>query len=996
MQKKYSLQLIMSTLFIAIITVSGGTLIWQSFNKTSEIMLTSAHDLYQRINHELALDFKVDYGSLGIGIRQLRLLPLVKAESFRQRRTYLANFRALLQSGRSIASVGIAYKNGDYLALSVPNDFFHDNYSVPTGTAYVASYLKKAEDEPGFRKQSLYYIFYDKKLQELSRTSGEKTDFDPRLRSWYQQAKEVPGSTAPYLFYGSKKVGLSVMSKTSEPGVVVVLDVMLSQLSETIAKYKLTPGSEVVLINAKGRVFAYRDQDKIVASEQATTVAGEASHHMSQLQLAHLVGLDSGVLSFLSKTLQARQQHLDFDYDGRRWIGSLRLIAKPGNVDLYALMVSPVEELLADAVIIRWRLILITGLILILSIPVIWLTARKIAKPLSVLTEEAGAIAQFDFRESHPPPSIIREVDELSSTMSMMKSTINRFISLINALAGEKNLDNLIKNITRETLAVSHADAALVYLMDEEDNGLKAGFLCDRQGRDFAVGSLPDLTLAELAEISVSETSAAIADVQTCQFILNSNSHSKLRALLTLLRADELSLITLPLKNRTQESIGLLCLINREVNTSAATQKTQQQNNVAFAEALSGFAAVTLESRQLFNRQEALLHAFIKLIAGAIDAKSPYTSGHCQRVPEITFMLAQAACNSRSDLYADFNLDEDEWKELQVACWLHDCGKVTTPEYVVDKATKLETIYDRIHEVRMRFEVLKRDAEIEYWKKLAASPELAADSDKSQQAWQAFRQQCQQIDDDFAFVAGCNIGGEFMADEDLQRLHAIAGQTWWRTIDDSLGVSWEALDRKRNKDQDLPVQETVLADKAEHLIARHEVDKIPADNPWGFRVDTPENKYNRGELYNLSVRRGTLSEEERYMINAHMIQTIIMLNNLPYPKTLQNVPLIAGSHHETMDGKGYPKRLRMSEQPLTARMMVIADIFEALTASDRPYKKAKTLSESIRILSFMRDDKHIDADLFALFLTSGVYLDYGRKFLDPGQIDEVNIADYLP
>ncbi len=194
----------------------------------------------------------------------------------------------------------------------------------------------------------------------------------------------------------------------------------------------------------------------------------------------------------------------------------------------------------------------------------------------------------------------------------------------------------------------------------------------------------------------------------------------------------------------------------------------------------------------------------------------------------------------------------------------------------------------------------------------------------------------------------------------------------------------------------MPVQETVLADKAEHLIARHEVDKIPADNPWGFRVDTPENKYNRGELYNLSVRRGTLSEEERYMINAHMIQTIIMLNNLPYPKTLQNVPLIAGSHHETMDGKGYPKRLRMSEQPLTARMMVIADIFEALTASDRPYKKAKTLSESIRILSFMRDDKHIDADLFALFLTSGVYLDYGRKFLDPGQIDEVNIADYLP
>ena len=167
------------------------------------------------------------------------------------------------------------------------------------------------------------------------------------------------------------------------------------------------------------------------------------------------------------------------------------------------------------------------------------------------------------------------------------------------------------------------------------------------------------------------------------------------------------------------------------------------------------------------------------------------------------------------------------------------------------------------------------------------------------------------------------------------------------------------------------------------------------DIPWGFRVDTPGHKYNRGELYNLSIQRGTLSEEERYMINGHMIQTIKMLSNLPYPRYLRNVPLIAGSHHEKMDGTGYPRRLLMGEQPLTSRMMVIADIFEALTASDRPYKKAKTLSESIRILSFMRNDNHIDPDLFELFLTSGIYLEYANKFLATEQIDEVNVDDYL-
>ncbi|MEA1889677.1 MAG: HD domain-containing phosphohydrolase, partial [Pseudomonadota bacterium] len=389
-----------------------------------------------------------------------------------------------------------------------------------------------------------------------------------------------------------------------------------------------------------------------------------------------------------------------------------------------------------------------------------------------------------------------------------------------------------------------------------------------------------------------------------------------------------------------------------------------------------------------FNIQEALLHAFIKLIAGAIDAKSPYTGGHCQRVPEITMMLAKAACQSNDENFKNFNLDDKQWEELNIACWLHDCGKVTTPEYVVDKATKLETIYDRIHEVRMRFEVLKRDAEIECWQRIA-------EGGNKEELLDDLHRQYQQLDDDFSFVAECNIGGEFMGDKKIKRLQQIAETTWMRTLDDRLGLSWEELNRKNNQNVPLPAEENLLADKPEHIIARHEADKLPQDNPLGFNVDTPEYKYNRGELYNLSVQRGTLSEEERYMINSHMIQTIMMLNNLPYPKYLRNVPLLAGSHHETMDGKGYPKRLLMSKQPLTSRMMVIADVFEALTASDRPYKKSKTLSESLRILSFMRNDNHIDPDLFNLFLSSGVYLDYAKKFLSPEQIDEVNIAEYM-
>lgn len=217
-----------------------------------------------------------------------------------------------------------------------------------------------------------------------------------------------------------------------------------------------------------------------------------------------------------------------------------------------------------------------------------------------------------------------------------------------------------------------------------------------------------------------------------------------------------------------------------------------------------------------------------------------------------------------------------------------------------------------------------------------------------------------------------------------------------RTLDDRIGISWEERQRKaRTAAPALPVAERLLDDRPEHLIERPDAERMPDDNPWGFRLDVPEYQYNRGELYNLEVARGTLSQEERYKINEHVIQTIVMLNKLPYPKHLRQVPEIAGGHHETMDGKGYPKRLTRDETSLAARIMAIADIFEALTASDRPYKKPKTLSESVRILSVMRKDAHIDPDLFELFLRSGVWHKYAERFLDPAQIDRVDIDQYL-
>jgi HD-GYP domain-containing protein (c-di-GMP phosphodiesterase class II) len=414
---------------------------------------------------------------------------------------------------------------------------------------------------------------------------------------------------------------------------------------------------------------------------------------------------------------------------------------------------------------------------------------------------------------------------------------------------------------------------------------------------------------------------------------------------------------------------------------------------MAFVEAVSGTAAVAIETNRLIQEQKQLMLAIIELLAGAIDAKSPYTSGHCQRVPELVEMLAKAAEATKEGPFKDFKLSDEQWEELHIAGWLHDCGKVTSPEFVIDKATKLETITDRLHEVRMRFEVIKREAEVACWREIA---EARLDGDPRRKRLEVLRRLWQVLDEEFAFVAKSNVGGEFMAPEHVARLKEIAGRTWTRTLDDRIGLSNDEAERRaKTLPPSLPVLEPLLADRPEHILVRGERERIAADNPWGFKVDVPELLYNRGEIYNLTVARGTLTEEERFKINAHMIETIRMLSRLPLPRHLRNVAEIAGGHHEKMDGTGYPKRLKREELSVPARMMAVADIFEALTAADRPYKKAKSLSESISIMAKMRDNAHIDPEIFDLFLTSGVYRQYAERFMQPEQIDVVSVESHV-
>lgn len=395
------------------------------------------------------------------------------------------------------------------------------------------------------------------------------------------------------------------------------------------------------------------------------------------------------------------------------------------------------------------------------------------------------------------------------------------------------------------------------------------------------------------------------------------------------------SFLTVPMKDHEDQIIGVLQLINAlESNSSAPVAFSQADQSLA--ESLASQAAIALTKRRLILQQEALFESFINVINNAIDEKSPYTGGHCQRVPELTMMLAEATTAWTDGPLAGFQMSDKDRYELKIAGLLHDCGKITTPVHVVDKATKLQTIFDRIDLVETRYEVLKRDVEILALRQ-AMDCRVRDDQAGEQQAMDTCAANIAQLSAEFEFIRRCNIGGEAMSADDQARIRQLGQTRQWR---DRLGKTLPGL--------------------------------------------------SEDEMENLTIRAGTLTALERQEINHHIVATIKMLEALPWPRHLTNVPEYAGGHHERMDGKGYPRGLRGTDMSVQARMMAVADIFEALTASDRPYKQGMSLSRSLEILASFARNGHIDPLLFEVFVKSKVYRRYGEKFLKPGQLDDVD------
>ncbi len=522
---------------------------------------------------------------------------------------------------------------------------------------------------------------------------------------------------------------------------------------------------------------------------------------------------------------------------------------------------------------------------------------------------------------NEPQPHIRKYIETQSEKIRILTE-----ISV--ALSAEKNLGRFLEKVVEETRNVTNADGGTLYIMSDDKKELRfavvqTGTMDIRMG-----GTSGEITWEPVSLFNgggspnysnVSAYAALSGNVVNIPEVYDADGFNfeGTRVFDAKTGYRSKSMLVVPMRNHENDIIGVLQLLNARDPVTGEVVPFSEENQ-HMTESLASQAAVALTNNLLIQGLENLLESFIKSIAAAIDEKSSYTGGHIRRVADLTTAIVKKINGTSRGTYANTSFNEDEMRELQIAAWLHDVGKITTPEHVIDKATKLETVYDRIEVLKTRFEAIKREHEIGLIKEGASDPEDPAFNET--------------LKEEMDFLVKANYGREWMDDEMIERVKRIAERQW-------------TADGRR---------QPLLTDD---------------------------------EIRCLSVRSGTLTDEERGVVNNHAAITYKILSQLPFPKKLRHVPAYAAAHHEKINGSGYPLGLEGDQIPLQSRILALADIFEALTAKDRPYKKGKTLSEAIAIMEVMAKNNEIDPELFRFFMDERIHLDYADKELSPNQRD---------
>lgn len=506
-----------------------------------------------------------------------------------------------------------------------------------------------------------------------------------------------------------------------------------------------------------------------------------------------------------------------------------------------------------------------------------------------------------------------RTFNEMTEELSRQNGVLTAINEIGAALSAEQDTTRLLELILRGSARVTDAIGGALFL--SPDGGPLELTRVWLEPGSAASPAAPDVALDPVVVRRCCERRAPIVsnDFAGLDTVAEVRAWAAFEAALSLPVGPRLAV---PLLNGAEEVLGVLVLFRKAPGDARFSIA-----NCRLAESLASQAAIAIAKNQLVDSFRSLFEGVTQMTVRAIDEKSPYTGDHCRKVPILTQLIADAACTATIGPLKGFDLSDAERYELRIAAMLHDCGKVVTPIHVMDKATKLETIFDRIALVDLRFEVVRRDLLRE-----APPGEVG--------------ERLRQLEEDRAFLHRCNRGTERMPEPDRARVRAIA-------------------------------------DRYRYTTAGGDVRPLLDDE----------------EVENLTIPRGTLNDAERRIIEHHVVSTIDLLSELPFPRSLAAVPEIAGSHHERTDGSGYPRGLRQGDITMQGRILGLADVFEALTARDRPYKSGRTLSETLEILKAMRDAGSLDADLHDLFVTQKVYLRYAAEHLAPDQIDAAHWED---
>ena len=966
--------------FSAFLFITISILISISYNRMSQMSQDAVSQQFQRYVDDIYTSVSYKYRP----ITQLFGYLSTSSDWDREQATDISLIKAIdltryLAKDALTNSIYMGFPNGDFLGahklVSTTKKYYYD---APDTAKFVIETLifKQA------KTNKLTRVYLNKEFSVIDTTIIENDSLNIFERPWYkigtESTKLIP--IPVYKDLRTNESSLTLVQKHQFSDIVIATDLNLNTIVNSLKASDLSNDAIRVLFGHNGQFVAYHDNDSRFSASNVAANNNTENDNVTPNE-------DMGALLHKQEFKTIFQNNLNndklftFKFKGQDWLAQTHSISFIQDNKAYLLIAVPRDSILglSNKILRETMLILIT--VGILFIPLSWLFARALTRPLRHIAQQIKQVTALDVSEtSMTTVSRVKEIYDLQLSTTKMRKTLDDFLRLLTMLSNERDIHSLLEKTCSKASAMLEADCAFVYLKSEHDKDILEPFILHTQdGVDADISLCPSLSTQWPYEKLRNNV-----NVKDIQFNL---IHPMLKAALVKVGAhpkeSNVYTLTIPLVDRSGNILGLLGFSYNE-----CLGGDDLTHVMGVAKALSDFVSLSFEGQDLIAKQKNLLDSFIKLVANAIDTKSPYTGTHSQRVSELADMLANATSESTQAKFKQFKLDANSREQLNISAWLHDCGKITTPEYIIDKSTKLETIYNRINEIRMRFEVLIRDAQIQ-------ALQAISQGECAKQTNQILADNIQQIEADFTFIAECNLGEHFIDDEAIAKIEKISQQTWLRYLDDELGLSKaEIANKGRVTPITLPVREPMLINRSEHLLP-HIESTFELETHLRFNMERPQHSNNLGELYNLMIQRGTLNSEERYIMNRHAIQTITMLEQLPFPSHLSRIPEIAGGHHEHLNGQGYPRGLQEEEISLEARILAVADVFEALTASDRPYKKAKSLSQTIKILSFMAKDRHIDDDLFKLFLSSGIYLEYAQQYLKPEQIDDVDISEYL-